>query len=251
MASWFFPEPLRLALAGLALSSLLLAGCSGRSVDGIWINQAAIDAAVADDSLREALLAYGPNLEWRVQAARGLARFSNGFEQGEGRLQALAEGGWQVDFGLDEHEQLRRSGAELLQGEGPSWPAQRFRRYAASVDDSPLGSHFEAALYRAYLGGSWLITQGLGERGLVLFHADGRVEGLPGAERYALCLAGDCAAMAGEHDSLWLQQGAQGQTWLFRREGGQLRIFQAINQSAADEMPSYQPGAEVWRLQRD
>ena len=57
MASWFFPEPLRLALAGLALSSLLLAGCSGRSVDGIWINQAAIDAAVADDSLREALLA--------------------------------------------------------------------------------------------------------------------------------------------------------------------------------------------------
>src|SRR5690606_5183208 len=115
MASWFFPEPLRLALAGLALSSLLLAGCSGRSVDGIWINQAAIDAAVADDSLREALLAYGPNLEWRVQAARGLARFSNGFEQGEGRLQALAEGGWQVDFGLDEHEQLRRSGAELLQ----------------------------------------------------------------------------------------------------------------------------------------
>ena len=89
MASWFFPEPLRLALAGLAL------------------------------------LAYGPNLEWRVQAARGLARFSNGFEQGEGRLQALAEGGWQVDFGLDEHEQLRRSGAELLQGEGPSWPAQR------------------------------------------------------------------------------------------------------------------------------
>ena len=35
------------------------------------------------------------------------------------------------------------------------------------------------------------------------------------------------------------------------REAEELRLSQAIAQSAADEMPTNQPGAEVWRLQRD
>lgn len=93
-----------------------------------------------------------------------------------------------------------------------------------------------------------MIKQGLGEGGLVLFQADGSVQGLPGAERYALCLAGDCAAMSGEYDSLWLQLGNQGQSWLFEREGEQLRVFEALNRSQIDEMPNYYKGQQRWLL---
>ena len=50
----------------LVLSALLglLTGCAGTpDPSGTWINQAAIDAASKSGKLREALLAYGPNLE--------------------------------------------------------------------------------------------------------------------------------------------------------------------------------------------
>ncbi|MEN3024059.1 hypothetical protein ABC439_33880, partial [Pseudomonas aeruginosa] len=47
----------------LAAAATLLAGCAGTAdPSGTWINQAAIDAASKDGKLREALLAYGPNL---------------------------------------------------------------------------------------------------------------------------------------------------------------------------------------------
>ncbi|WP_347505583.1 hypothetical protein [Pseudomonas anguilliseptica] len=176
------------------LSGVLLSGCASPSHDpsGTWINQAAIEAAVESGNLREALQAYGPNLEWQLDNQRQLASFSNGFERGEGS--------------------------------------------------------FEQALYSAYLGGTWLIKEGLGEGALVLFQADGSLLGLPGAERYALCLAGDCAAMSGEFDSLWLQLGDQGQSWLFEREGDQLRVFKALNRSQTDEMPSYYKGQQRWLL---
>ena len=72
-----------------------------------------------------------------------------------------------------------------------------------------------------------------------------------GAERYALCLAGDCAAMTGEHDSLWLQLGQQGAPWLFQRDGDELRIFQAINRATVDEVPDLHPGRLAWLLERD
>lgn len=231
----------------------LLAGCASQPVDpgGIWINQAAIDAASQDGHLREALLAYGPNLEWRIEPQRRRASYSNGYEHDEGQLVREADERLRIDFYGDYHEYLSLDGDQLVQAASGTWPEQRFvQPTTAAAAHAPAGSSFEQALYKAYLGGRWTIQHGLGQGGLVLFHADGRVEGLPGAERYALCLAGDCAAMSGEYDSLWLQFGEQGQAWLFERDGDRLSIYDAVNQAQIDEMPEYRKGPRRWRLQR-
>jgi hypothetical protein len=240
-------------LLSLLLCSALLVGCAGtpsNDPSGTWINQAAIDAARESGRLREALLAYGPNLEWQIDPERQQASYSNGFELAEGRLQAAGDGRWQVTFYGDYQEQLSLHGGQLTQVASGYWPEQRFARSADQSNGAPLGSSFEQALYRDYLGGDWLIAEGLGQGGLVRFAADGQVQGLPGAERFALCLAGDCAAMSGEHDSLWLQAGDQGSPWLFVHEGDQLRIFEAHNRAQFDEMPEYQPGPQRWLLKR-
>lgn len=237
----------------LLLYSTLLAGCASTPNNdpaGTWINQAAIDAARESGRLREALLAYGPNLEWQIDPQRQQASYSNGFELAEGHLRDTGEGRWQVTFYGDYQEQLGIQRGELVQVASDYWPEQHFTRTRSVGQPQPLGSSFEQALYRDYLGGDWLIAEGLGQGGLVRFLADGQVQGLPGAERFALCLAGDCAAMSGEHDSLWLQTGDQGSPWLFVHEGDQLRIFEAHNRAQFDEMPEYQPGAQRWLLKR-
>ncbi|WP_298185955.1 hypothetical protein [uncultured Pseudomonas sp.] len=233
------------------LFSALLNGCASTPQDpnGTWINQAAIDAAVEGGSLREALLAYGPNLEWQIDSPRQQASFSNGFERGEGTFVRQADGHLNVHFYADDQESLSLNERELVQAQSATWPEQHFVRAPATPKPlAPPGSSFVHALYSAYLGGSWLIEEGLGKGGLVIFQADGGVQGLPGAERYALCLAGDCAAMSGESDSLWLQQGEQGHSWLFEREGDQLRVFTALNRAQIDEMPDYYKGQQRWLL---
>lgn len=238
----------------LLLAGSLLAGCASPPSDpgGTWINQAAIDAAARGESLRESLLAFGPNLEWRIDPQQRSATFSNGFELGEGRLVDEQERQWRVEFPGDFQERLSLDHGELVQQASQSWPEQRFTHPAvAAAADAPTGASFEHALYAAYLGGTWTIREGLGEGGLVLFHPDGSLEGLPGADRYALCLAGDCASMAGDHDSLWLQLGDQGHSWLFERAGKQLKIIEALNDAAPDEIPEYRPGAQAWLLERD
>lgn len=235
------------------LFSALLSGCASTppNPNGTWINQAAIDAAVEGGNLREALLAYGPNLEWQIDSPRQQASFSNGFERGEGTFELQADGHLQVNFYGDDQESLSLNNRELIQAQSATWPEQRFVRAPAAPDPlAPLGSSFEKALYSAYLSGTWLIKEGLGERGLVVFQADGSVQGLPGTERYALCLAGDCAAMSGELDSIWLQLGEQGQSWLFEREGHQLRVFAALNRAQVDEMPDYYKGQQRWLLEQ-
>lgn len=238
-------------LLSLPLACCLLGGCASPAQDpsGTWINSVAIEAAVEGDNLREALLAYGPNLEWQLDGPRQLASFSNGFERGEGQLLREQDGHFRVQFEGDFQEWLSLEGDELVQASSATWPEQRFSRAAQGSNPAP-GSSFEQALYHAYLGGTWVIRQGLGEGGLVLFQADGRLEGLPGAERYALCLAGDCAAMSGEFDSIWLQLGEQGQSWLFERDGQELRIFEALNRAQIDEMPDYTKGPQRWLLER-
>ena len=232
----------------------LLGGCASKPKDpsGIWINQAAIDAAVDSQHLREALLAYGPNLEWNLNSARQQATFSNGFELADGQLSAQADGLWQVSFYGENHEVLKPEGELLIQQASATWPEQRFARPKVKVDTAaPAGSSFEYSLYEAFLAGSWKIRSGPGEGGLVIFHADGKLDGLPGAERFALCLAGDCAAMSGEYDSLWLQLGQEGNEWIFVRDGDQLQIFEALNRAQPDEMPDLYPGQERWLLERD
>ena len=232
----------------------LLGGCASKLKDpsGIWINQAAIDDAVDSQHLREALLAYGPNLEWNLNSARQQATFSNGFELADGQLSAQADGLWQVSFYGEHHEVFKPEGELLIQQASATWPEQRFARPKVKVDAAaPAGSSFEYSLYEAFLAGSWKIRSGPGEGGLVIFHADGKLDGLPGAERFALCLAGDCAAMSGEYDSLWLQLGQEGNEWIFVRDGDQLQIFEALNRAQPDEMPDLHPGPQRWLLERD
>lgn len=76
----------------LSLLALFLGGCASnpadRDISGTWINQAAIDAAAKGGPLREALQAYGPNLEWDVNTKASQARYTNGFENVEGKLLA-------------------------------------------------------------------------------------------------------------------------------------------------------------------
>lgn len=235
-------------LLAAVLGCVLLTGCASSSRDpsGTWINQRAIDAAVDSGNLREALLAYGPNLEWQIDAALQRAVFTNGYQQNEGRLAQSEDGTFQVSFDTDHQEQLSQSGGKLIQAASAAWPEQHFNLTTPS--SSTLGGTFTQALYTAYLGGTWKIEEGLGRGGLVLFGSDGSVKGLPGAERYALCLAGDCAAMNGDADGIWLQLGNQGNSWLFERDGKNLRIYQAINRAAADEMASLHKGTQYWKL---
>ncbi|MES2819168.1 MAG: hypothetical protein V4812_09325 [Pseudomonadota bacterium] len=239
----------------LLLLAALLGACASqenRDPSGVWINQAAIDAAVQNGSLREALLAYGPVLEWELDMPRRLARLSNGFELAEGALTSNAEEQWRVDFEGDYQETLVLEDASLVQQASPTGPAQRFERSPViPAANAPAGSHFEQALYTAYMSGTWTVREGPGQGGLVRFHPDGRVDGLSGVERYALCLAGDCASMNGEHDSLWLQQGDQGGPWVFVRDQEQLQIFEARNRAAIDEIPDYAPGPLRWLLEQD
>jgi hypothetical protein len=245
---------MRKALA-LSLLAIFLGGCASdpadRDISGTWINQVAIDAAAKGGPLREALQAYGPNLEWDVNTKAGQARYTNGFENVEGRLQGEQSGAWKVDFYGSSGSELKRDGGRMKQAATENEPDQLFDRAQIPVPEgAPIGASFERALYSAYLGGSWKIASGDGEGGTVQFQADGQVSGLPGADRYALCLAGDCASMNSDHDSMWLQLNGQGNNWIFARKGKALEIFQAVNTALVDEMPQFTPGERKWLLEK-
>ena len=245
---------MRKALA-LSLLAIFLGGCASdpadRDISGTWINQVAIDAAAKGGPLREALQAYGPNLEWDVNTKAGQARYTNGFENVEGRLQGEQSGAWKVDFYGSSGSELKRDGGRMKQAATENEPDQLFDRAQIPVPEgAPIGASFERALYSAYLGGSWKIASGDGEGNTVQFQADGQVSGLPGADRYALCLAGDCASMNSDHDSMWLQLNGQGNNWIFARKGKALEIFQAVNTVLADEMPQFTPGERKWLLEK-
>ncbi|CAI8757268.1 MULTISPECIES: hypothetical protein [Pseudomonas] len=245
---------MRKALA-LSLLAIFLGGCASdpadRDISGTWVNQVAIDAAAKGGPLREALQAYGPNLEWDVNTKAGQARYTNGFENVEGRLQGEQSGAWKVDFYGSSGSELKRDGGQMKQAATENEPDQVFDRAQIPVPEgAPIGASFERALYSAYLGGSWKIASGDGEGNTVQFQADGQVSGLPGADRYALCLAGDCASMNSDHDSMWLQLNGQGNNWIFARKGKALEIFQAVNSALADEMPQFTPGERKWLLEK-
>lgn len=245
---------MRKALA-LSLLAIFLGGCASdpadRDISGTWINQVAIDAAAKGGPLREALQAYGPNLEWDVNTKAGQARYTNGFENVEGRLQGEQSGAWKVDFYGSSGSELKRDGGRMKQAATENEPDQLFDRAQIPVPEgAPIGASFERALYSAYLGGSWKIASGDGEGNTVQFQADGQVSGLPGVDRYALCLAGDCASMNSDHDSMWLQLNGQGNNWIFARKGKALEIFQAVNSALADEMPQFTPGERKWLLEK-
>ncbi|MEN1832216.1 hypothetical protein AAIM60_04995 [Pseudomonas lijiangensis] len=244
---------MRSALA-ISLLAALLTGCAShadRNPDGTWINQSAIDAAVKGGNLREALLANGPNLEWQVNTQANQAIYSNGFELGEGKISSAADGKLNVNFYGSFSENLSIKGDHLVQAASESGPEQHFEKPKnPAPEGSPSGSSFERALYGAYMGGKWTIVSGDGQGSVVQFMPDGSVQGLPENDRYALCLAGDCAAMSGEYDSMWLEKNEQGSPWIFARKGKQLEIFQAVNAAGAGEMPQLRPGERRWLLEQ-
>ncbi len=245
---------MRVAFA-LSLLVALLSGCashSDKSPDGTWINQAAIDAAAQGGNLRQALLAYGPNLEWNINTKAGQATASNGFELSEGKIASNADGKLRVDFYGNASDELTIKGDELVQRASDTGPEQHFRspKEAPPAGAQP-GTSFERALYTAYLGGKWTIVNGDGQGSTVEFMPDGSVSGLPGNDRYALCLAGDCAAMSGEYDSMWLEKNERGNPWIFVRNGKQLELFQAVNNAQATEMPDLRPGEKRWVLEKN
>ena len=245
---------MRTALA-FSLVALFLGGCASnpadRDISGTWINQVAIDAASEGGPLREALQAYGPNLEWDVHTKARQARYTNGFENVDGKLLGEASGAWKVDFYGSAASELKRDGKQLSQAASENEPEQVFDRAPLPVPEgAPIGASFERALYSSYMGGSWKVVSGPGEGSTVQFQADGQVSGLPGADRYALCLAGDCASMSSGNDNLWLQENGQGNTWIFARKGKELEILQAVNTAQADEMPSFTPGERKWLLEK-
>ncbi|WP_252089844.1 hypothetical protein [Pseudomonas sp. MWU13-3659] len=236
----------------LALAALLLGGCASHKPEdfnGTWINQAAIDAAAKGISLRQALNDHGPVLEWKIDVKNQQASFSNGFEAADGRLSAN-EKDWQVSFEGGLNEQLKLDGDEL-QAIDPSGHEQVFARAKAADGNAPLGGTFERTLYKAYLGGDWKIVEGQGKGAVVRFSDTGSVTGLPGPDRFALCLAGDCATMGDGNDSLWLERNQRGAPWIFKRDGDTLEIFQAVNRAQPDEMPQLAAGARQWVLEKD
>ncbi len=245
---------MRVAFA-LSLLTALLSGCashSNKTPDGVWINQAAIDAAASGGNLRQSLLANGPTLEWNINTAAGQATSYNGFELTEGKIAKDSDGTWKVNVYGSASDDLKLKGDELVQSASDSGPEQHFRtpKEPAQAGAQP-GTSFERALYTAYLGGKWTIVNGDGQGSVVEFAPDGSVTGLPGNDRYALCLAGDCAAMSGEYDSMWLEKNERGSPWVFVRQGKQLEIFQAVNNAQATEMPDLRPGERHWVLEKN
>jgi hypothetical protein len=193
----------------------------------------------------------GPNFEWKVNVAAAQASFANGFEIGEGQLKA-GEKQYQVEFPGNHIETLVLDGDELVQNTSESAPQQSFEKARTPAPmGARTGTTFEQALYSAYLGGEWKIIEGPGQGGQVLFRDNGSVEGLPNLDRYALCLAGDCADMSGANDSLWLERNQQGAPFIFKRDGDQLEILRALNSAQPDEKPQLSPGPRQWLLERD
>lgn len=245
---------MRKALA-LSLLAVFLGGCASepapRDISGVWINQAAIDVAANGGNLREALLANGPNLEWKIDTKNAKASYTNGFEWVEGKLQPEHKRVWQVDVYGSSATHLSLNGDQLIQAAAESDPQQTFTRSPVHLaSDAPLGTNFEHALKSAYLGGQWRVVSGTGQGNTVTFLPDGKITGLPNHNAYALCMAGDCASMSGEYDSLWLQQDEVGAAHIFVRNGSQLEIFQALDSSKPDEMPQFYPGKLEWLLEK-
>jgi len=237
----------------LALAALLLGGCASHKpedLNGTWINQNAIDAVVKSGRVTETLNKNGIELEWKLDVASQKASYSNGFEAVDGQL-TINEKQWQVEAGGAPAAQLTLHGDELKvasQGFGE----QTFVRVKPPLAaNAPLGSSFEKSLYQAFLGGDWKIVEGQGKGSVVRFADNGAVTGLPGPDRYALCLAGDCANMGGSNDSLWLERDQRGAPFIFKRDGDKLTIFKAVNTAQPDEIPQLIAGAQQWVLERD
>lgn len=238
----------------LSLPIILLAACTAQTsqtdINGYWINQAAIDASSKGGSLLDALQGHGPVLDWQIDSSAQLASYDNGFETVEGRLTQDAPALWAVNFHGNTVVKLRSDGKQLLQVGSDYMSQQTFKRVEHASEYMTTSAGFVYALNRSYLGGTWKILHGPGTGDNVQFQPDGTVQGLPKIGHYALCLGGDCAAMSGDRDSIWLHSDGEHRLWLFTRQGKQLEIFQPKNTAGQGEMPALGQGARQWLLQK-
>lgn len=238
-------------LIGLAL----LGGCTQApqpvDISGIWINQAAIDAAAQGRPLLKTLSANGWNLEWDIDTRTARAHASSAFEVGEGQLLPKAPAAWTVDHNSYSSDELQLKGQQLLQLPRKNFPGQIFQRpHPPAPAGARWGNTFRQALNSAYMGGQWKILEGQAAGGTTVFNADGSLSGLGGNDRYELCLGGDCATQGAGNDTLYLGKGDVGDGWIFVRYGNTLEIFQAINHSRPDEIPQLSPGPRQWLLEK-
>lgn len=237
----------------IVLAALLLGGCASHKpedLNGTWINQKAIDEVVESGRVTQTLNKHGIELEWKLDVANQKASFSNGFEGVDGQL-ILNEDQWQVSTEGEEPARLTLRGDELKVANRTFGEQTFVRVKSPPAANAPLGGSFEKALYQAYLGGNWKIVEGQGKGASVRFGDTGNVTGLPGPDRFALCLAGDCATMGGSNDSLWLERNQRGAPFILKRDGDKLEIFQAVNRAQPDEMPVLAAGKRQWVLELD
>ena len=238
----------------LALSLILLGGCSHEpqtsDINGLWINQAAIDSAAQGRPLLQAIDAHGMNLEWNIDTRNGKVQFRNAFELNEGQLLPKAPGTWAIYHDGHLINELQLNGKQLIQQPTKTYAAQVFSRPARSVAGARTDTNFRQALNTAYMGGQWRIVEGPGTGNTVAFKDDGGVTGLGQNDRYQLCLGGDCANQGAGNDTLYLGKGDIGEGWIFVRHGKQLEIFKAINLSLPDEIPQLTPGPRQWLLEK-
>src|SRR5471030_869756 len=145
---------MRKALA-FSLLAVFLGGCASnpadRDISSTWINQVAIDAASKGGPLREALQAYGPNLEWDVNTKAGQARYTNGFENVEGKLLGDKSGAWKVDFYGSSASELKRDGKQLSQAANDNEPAQVFDRALIPVPEGAIEDLRRLEIGRAHV----------------------------------------------------------------------------------------------------
>ena len=239
----------------LLISLSLLGGCAltqqAPDINGLWINQAAIDTAAQGQPLLNTLNAHGMNFEWYIDTRTGRAQASNAFESGEGQLRATTSGLWVVDYDGYGTDELRLDGDQLIQQTKASVAGQTFRRPAQpATAEEKWGATFRRALNSAYLGGQWKIVEGQGVGDAVVFEPDGRISGLASNDRYELCLGGDCASQGAGNDIIYLGKGDEVNAWVFVRYGNQLEILEAINHSGPEEIPHLAAGPRQWLLER-
>lgn len=235
----------------LAIGLSLLGGCMHTppetNIDGIWINQPTIDAA----ALGQPLNIHGTPLEWHIDTRMGKAQVRNGFEMDEGQLLRKAADTWTVDYGDGHTDELRLDGKQLIQETSQHMSQQAFNRPPETVKTGGNWVNtFVKALNAAYMAGEWRIVEGPGKGTTAMFTPEGRVSGLGNADRYTLCLDGDCRSQGSGNETLLLSGAGDSDTWIFVRKGKRMEIFNAINLSAPDEIPQLRQGAQHWLLEK-
>ena len=235
----------------LTIGLLLLGGCvhtpPETDIDGIWINQPIIDAT----SLGQPLNIHGTPLEWHIDTRMGKAQVRNGFEMAEGQLLRKAADTWTVDYGDGHTDELRLDGKQLTQEASQHTSQHAFNRPPEVVKTGGNWVNtFVNALNAAYMAGEWSIVEGPGKGTTAMFTAGGRVSGLGKADRYTLCLDGDCRSQGSGNETLVLSGAGASDTWIFVRKGKRMGIFQALNTAQADEVPQFTPGPRQWLLEK-